>query len=245
MQTRLNECDIPIFDVLITDDKRNAGYNIGDLLNMPFLSHQRQSNPHANTDALNRMNLLANGYPNSILSIYCKNRANVNEPVPCIERIRESTREYIKNNAAELKTMMQLVAKPTTICVHVRSGDRNVELGYISTIERLSKDYETVVLLSGIHLDEYFVNNIGKRQNFAREINSILSQNNNIYIYMNRADVHLSLMMKASNLLVHKGGFSCLGSIVAEGNLFITPTFYHAACDNWIKMVGKTYAYKY
>lgn len=48
-------------------------------------------------------------------------------------------------------------------------------------------------------------------------------------------------MSIASNLLVHKGGFSCLGSIVCNGNLFITPYFTVAKCENYISKVNKKY----
>jgi hypothetical protein len=72
-------------------------------------------------------------------------------------------------------------------------------------------------------------------------MNIILSQGSNIYIYLNNADVHLSLMSKASNLLLHRGGYSALGSIVSTGNLFITKQFYHAFQKNWIDKVNKPY----
>lgn len=64
----------------------------------------------------------------------------------------------------------------------------------------------------------------------------------NIYIHLNTPDMHLAIMSMASNLLVHKGGFSCLGSIVCNGNLFITKNFHHANCNNWMNKVNKKYS---
>lgn len=238
LKRNIVESEIPIFDIFITNDKRNAGYNLGDLLNMPYLSHQWPSNPHANNDALNRMNMLAVAYPNSILDIYCKNRPT-DDPVPNVQLIHDSTKKYMEMNPNN--AIYELAADPTTLCIHVRTGDRNVNPEFKQIIERISHQYKTVILLSGLHLDEWFVNNIGKRQNFAKEINEILALNSNIHIYLDKADIHLCIMMIAKNVLLHKGGFSCLGSIVAEGNLFITDVFYHAECENWKRMVGKDY----
>jgi hypothetical protein len=53
-------------------------------------------------------------------------------------------------------------------------------------------------------------------------MNKILERNENIYLHMDSPDNHLAIMRKASNLLLHKGGFSMLGYIVATGNVFIT-----------------------
>jgi hypothetical protein len=53
-------------------------------------------------------------------------------------------------------------------------------------------------------------------------MNQILERNENIYLHMDSPDNHLAIMRKASNLLLHKGGFSMLGYIVATGNVFIT-----------------------
>ena len=72
-------------------------------------------------------------------------------------------------------------------------------------------------------------------------MNNILAQRDNIYIYLSSPDVHLSIMSEATNLLLHKGGFSCLGSIVCNGNLFITNYFIVAKCNNWISKVNKKY----
>ena len=74
-------------------------------------------------------------------------------------------------------------------------------------------------------------------------MNNILAKRNNIYIYLNSSDIHLSIMSEASNLLVHKGGFSCLGSIVCKGNLLITKYFLFEKCENWKNKVNKKYIY--
>ena len=56
-------------------------------------------------------------------------------------------------------------------------------------------------------------------------MNKILSLNDNIYINLDKADKHVRIMMDASNLLIDKGGFSCIGSLVSTGNLFATKQF--------------------
>jgi hypothetical protein len=74
-----------------------------------------------------------------------------------------------------------------------------------------------------------------------KTMNNILAKRDNVYIYLNSPDIHLSIMSEATNLLVHKGGFSCLGSIVCGGNLFITNYFIYAKRTNWISKVNKKY----
>jgi hypothetical protein len=127
--------------------------------------------------------------------------------------------------------------------VHVRSGDKDTENDFINLISRLSHKFKKIILLSGIHLDIHFRNNENKIQNFQKTINSILNHNNNIFIFLNSADVHLSIMSKASNLLLHKDGFSSLGSILSTGELFVTKYFYQINHPRWKSQVNKKYTF--
>jgi UDP-N-acetylenolpyruvoylglucosamine reductase len=75
--------------------------------------------------------------------------------------------------------------------------------------------------------------------NFKNTFNSILEKNDNIFIYLDQQDVHIMIMANASNLLLHKGGFSAIGSIVSTGQLFITHLFTHNFHPIWKKLVNK------
>jgi hypothetical protein len=232
--------DIEITGINEPNDKRNAGYNIGDILNMPFLSGNWIQNPHHDDVALKRLVILGNTYSNSILNNYCKDRP-MNEKIPNMERIRKSTKEYIDNNKYRFEDIYNFVQQPECLCAHIRSGDLNVEFHLANKIRELSYEFKYIILFSGIHIDETYRDNYNKKNNFISEINYILSLNTNIYLYLNDPDIHLSLMSVASNLLLHKGGFSALGSIVSKNNLFITRIFHHAFHPNWIQNVNKKY----
>jgi hypothetical protein len=232
--------DIINYDKIIKDDLRNAGYNIGDLLNMPHLNNTWESFPHANIDILERMYLLSKNYENSILNYYCSGREE-EENIPNINRIIKSVELFKNKNKNILIDILQIVKDPNCCCVHIRSGDLLVELEFIECILKLSDMFNKIILLSGVHLDELYRSEIDKKFIFVNTINHIMSQRDNIYVYLNNPDIHLSIMSEASNLLIHKGGFSCLGSIVCNGNLFITPYFTHAKESNWINKVNKKY----
>jgi hypothetical protein len=236
----INSSDVIIFDKIINEDKRNAGYNLGDILNMPALSDDWTLNmpPHL----LERMELIANNYEKSILWYYFINRNQSDNIVPDIPLLKESVQSYVKDNNNNLSHVIQLVKKHNCICVHVRSGDIDCDKDYINYIIKMSYRFEKVILLSGIHLDEHFKTKEAKIANFLTTINTILKQNNNIYIYLGTADAHLGVMMNASNLLLHQGGFSCLGSIVSTGNLFLTRYFGYDKKDTWKKLVNKPYS---
>ena len=233
--------DVKIHEKTIEEDTRSAGYNIGDLLNMPYLDNTWNSNPHHDTNLLNRMNLISDNYKGSILNYYCERRG-LNDPVPNIQLIVESVAYYNEINKHKYEDILKIVKDKDTLCVHVRSGDLMTEMEFMNKIEQLSHKFKKIILLSGIHGDQHFANDHNKKMRFVLTINHILNKNKNeSYIYLNEPDVHLMIMMNASNLLVHKGGFSCLGSIISTGRLFTTNMFYHVYKENWRKHVNKKY----
>jgi len=233
--------DIPVPPDKVPGDRRDAGYNIGDLLNMPSLMGIWNQNPHHTDELLYRMYLVGSFFKNSILNKYCAQRDNDEEIVPNIPRIRESVMEYVEENKSKLKDALDMVQHETTLCVHVRNGDLETETEYIELIKKLSKSYETVILLSGIHRDIHLKKSNEKIDNFVQTMNNILCLNSNIYLCLEEPDDHLALMMNASNLLLHKGGFSCLGSIVCHGNVFITSLFEYSTHLLWQTMVGSKF----
>ena len=233
--------DIVIYDkeIEFSKDDRKAGYNIGNLLNMPYLSGQWNQCPHNDEVALKRMNLVADLCKDSILYYYCLDRPE-NEKVPYVPRIVDSVKKYLDHPSfKEKKELLEMVKDEKCLCVHIRSGDLNVEEDYVQIIEKLSHKFEKVILLGGIHLDEYFKDHHRKTVDFVNQMNMILNKNTNIYVYLDKPDHHLCIMHLAANLLVHKGGFSCLGSLICSGKLYVTSRFEFANHPNWIENTGK------
>ena len=233
--------DINIYEKTIVEDTRRAGYNIGDLFNMPYLDNTWNRNPHHEISILNRMNLLGANYPNSILNYYCQHR-HADDPVPNINLIVESVAYYNEMNKHKYENILNIVKDKNTLCVHVRTGDLMTELEFINKIQQLSYKFKKIILLAGVHGDQHFSSDHDKKLRFLSTINYILNKNvSDTYVYLNEPDVHLMIMMNASNLLVHKGGFSCLGTIISTGRLYVTNMFYHLYKDNWKKYVNKSY----
>jgi len=233
----INDIIICDANILVECGDRKHGYNIGDILNMPYLSGQWEEKKWINVKIYSKDEI----YKDTIMNFYCKSRVP-DEIVPNIPRIIRSVDEFTEKYKNNFIDIYNIVQNPNCMCVHIRSGDLQLLTGYfINIIINLSKKYKYIILLSGIHSDEYFKKNHEKKHNFLKDMNIILSQGSNIYIYLNNADIHLSLMSKASNLLLHCGGYSALGSIVSTGNLFITKQFYHAFSKNWIDKVNKPY----
>ena len=241
MKRFINIEDIIITDKFIPDDERNAGYNIGDLLNMPNLADYWAGNPHADPYALHRMKLLGENYKDSILDYYCSGRENDKEPVPNVNLIIKSCEQFKSKNQEILEDISVIVKQKDVCCVHIRNGDVGTEVNFIDIVIKLSRKFNKIIILSGVHLDCYFASQEHKKINFMNTINNILNQNDNMYIYLAPPDIHLSIMSIASNLLLHKGGFSCVGSIVCSGNLFVTEYFGYVNASNWNSRVNKKY----
>lgn len=220
-------------------DVSNVGYNIGDLLNIPYLADRWGQNPyHEGQTQLDRMYVIARICKGSILERYVNSRPTW-EPIPNVERICKCTDEYIRDNIVYLKPILNLVNQKDTLTVHIRTGDMRMDDNFIENINSLAEKFDKVVLLSGIHLDTLTLDHRGKVNNFLENTNSILKTNPKMHSYIDIADVHICMMRKASHLLVYRGGFSGIGAIVAQGKVYATPRFYHADVATWKKHVPK------
>lgn len=226
--------DIILYDKdLSSKDDRKAGYNIGDLFNAPYLIGRWGQNPHVDDFQLFRMNNIAQIYPASIVGLYCNGRP-ADEKVPNIDRLKNTFLTYIQTNKHNFIDMYNLVQQPDVLCVHVRSGDfGEISSNYVDAIRKLSKNYKQVILFCGIHLDEYFLSHESSKRNIVNDINKIVQTSDNIFVYLDSQDVHLSLMSASSNVLVHTGGFSTVISLMCAGALFITSEFKPAFHKHW------------
>ena len=231
--------DIQIYGIKQPHDTRNAGYNIGNLLNMPYYDNIPGWDllPLNNDEStLSRLYIIGNTYFNSILYYYIKNR-KIGECVPYIPNILYAVDKFIEQNKYELNDIIPEIEKNSCLCVHVRCGDLLVEDDFIKLIYKMSLKYEKVIILAGIHMDEHFANNDTKKHIFLTYINNILNQNDNIFINLNTPDIHLSIMRLCKNLLLHKGTYTTLGYIISKGNLFITKYFNTNNKENFKKNV--------
>lgn len=224
ISSELVENEISIFGTNISSDTRSAGYNIGDLLNIPHLAGFWQATPHNSPEDLSRLYTIGEYYKRSMLSYYIEARP-YDEVVPSIYRIKGALERCICNRTKEeedeLLPFIDVVQDQNTLCVHIRCGDKIVEAEFIALIQDFAKKITRVFIFSGLHLDEYFVSNEAKKRNFLQTMNHLLTADN-IHLVLCDPDIHLILMMKASNLLLHKGGFSAIGLIVGRGNIFVT-----------------------
>ena len=217
----------------IFDDNKES-YIIGDLLNMPYFFENWPNTPHSGEYMYSLFKKTATQYEANILGIYDKSRTDESEPIPNIKRLRDSVDTYIKNNIdcnKKLQKIIEICEEKDTLFVHLRSGDKGiVNPMFLDKIEELSKYYNKIIILCGIHQNadrsHYFPNVEESKNNMNSSLNMLLSKNLNVIIDLNEPDIHLSAMRRAKNLLVHMGGYSILGSLLFNGNnLYITSQF--------------------
>uniref|UniRef100_A0A6C0D3P5 Uncharacterized protein n=1 Tax=viral metagenome TaxID=1070528 RepID=A0A6C0D3P5_9ZZZZ len=136
-----------------------------------------------------------------------------------------------KNKTNEIIHDLLISNQCNTLYVHLRSGDKGVvDEYYINTIANLSVKYEKIIILCGVHQNgernHIFPSVSESIANMKLSLSRLYSINSNIVIDLSEPDIHLSIMRKCKNLLLHKGGYSLLGGLIFDGdNLFITNAF--------------------
>jgi hypothetical protein len=217
--------DIKIYDL----DKKfgKTGYNISDLLNMPYYWANWNQNPHDHQHYYDIACNTAKNNPETILGKYYSSRPN-DEGIPNLNRLSNVIDDYINDNKIKNLDIINIIENTNTLTVHLRSGDFGfVSENYVNTIYNLSKKFDKVILLPGLHRwfyreGENSERNLNSKNNLLQSYNEILKTNNNIYVYFDIPDIHISIMRLASNLLLHRGGFSTMGSFINNNNIFIT-----------------------
>lgn len=205
-------------------DKNKPIYNIGDLLNMPSFFANWNNNPHNNQNLYNAFNKMGSYYKGSILNIYKTTRENedLSESIPNIDRLRLSVDTFKINNNINNTNINK-----NSLYIHLRSGDKGVvEPLFIRYIKYLSSKYQKIVILVGIHSEQRREKIVNSKKNLEISLNRIKNNGIEFSVDYNTPDNHLCIMRNCNNLLVHKGGFSILGSLLFKGkNLYIT-SFY-------------------
>lgn len=207
---------------------RRQGYNLGDILNMPVFWSKWTS-----FKSLHDLSVVASQLPQTIAGLYYNCRTDglgavSDDPlIPHRPRLLCAVNEYIAAHPELRSRLKSLKYDDSVLCIHVRSGDYGpVSHEFFQTVECLSKRFAKVVVLSGVHCngDDAFVT-----QN-KTELNECLDRIRTLVPHavfdFNEPDVHVCYMAKACNLLVHRGGFSILGTLVFSGkHLYVTPDF--------------------
>lgn len=241
--TNITESDITIYgsNKDTSEDSRQAGYNIGDLLHMPYLAGLwGMEIPNSSS----RISIISKLFVPSILHEYMNLRTK-EEAIPNIPRIIEAVQSYenkvLHTLPLSFTSVFEKVKRPDCLCVHLRLGDQNASSSFLSIVKKLSTQFSSVIFLSGVHRDTIYKNNSLKIQNTISVVNQLGNNIPHSDIYLDEPDQHILLMKHATHLLIHKGGFSCLGSIVNTGQLYITNEFTHAFHPHWITHVSKKY----
>jgi hypothetical protein len=221
-----------IEDKLVFFDDNKLTYNIGDLLNVPHLFSDWQSNPHASKEMYNLFYNTADAYPNSILHIYKTTRINdknENENMPNPERLTRSIDIYGIN-----KNIIVNIDE-NTLYVHIRTGDKNViEDIFIDIIYKLYQEkYNNIIILTGIHNDVRFGDKQSNINNLTASLIKLERKGIKYSVNLDTPDNHFYIMRNCKNLLVHKGGFSIIGALIFNGNkLYITPRLFEPFMAN-------------
>lgn len=230
---QINKEDIKIYD--LSSNFGDTGYNIGDLLNMPYIFESwGQNYYHADKNIYENAIKTAKNNPETILNTYYTSRPET-ENIPNIDRILDSTNIFLQNSELLNNAIVnEYILNDNSIICLLRVGSDNdfgdMDSTYYDTILFLSRKYKNVIILSGIgrhiYTDEnanYIVTN---KNNLIRSINKLCSLSDNIY-YINdiTPDEQLCIMKLAKNLLVHRGGFNLLGVLLCCGNIYATEKF--------------------
>jgi hypothetical protein len=218
--------DIRIFDI----DKKfgESGYNISDLLNMPFYWAGWKQNPHCGDEQyFNIAKNTALNNPETILGRYYSTRTE-DEKIPNLLRLYNTIDKFIDDKNFKNQEIYQLINDKNILFVHIRSGDFGyISDSFVNTVYNLSTKFTKVILFSGVnrnihHTDENSNHNLGCRNNLLYSLNKILATNSNIYVYFAEPDYHICTMRLCKNLLVHRGGYSVMGTFINNGKIYYT-----------------------
>ena len=229
--------DIKIYDL---ENKFGVtGYNIADLLNMPYYWAGWNQNPHNDMNYYKIALDTAKNNPETILGKYYSLRTD-DEVIPNLKRVSDTVDEYINENNILKMDIISKIIDSKTLTVHLRSGDFGiVSQSYLNVIKKMSAKFDNVIILSGvnrnINTNDNSNHNNNSKQSLLLSYKQILSINNNINIYIDIPDIHISIMRLASNLLIHRGGFSVLGSFINNNNIYYTNELPTINDEKWKK----------
>ena len=143
---------------------------------------------------------------------------------PSHELLRASVNKYFNECSTDSDSLQ--VRQPRTLTVHIRIGDMgDARHGFFNHLEKLLGGFDSCLVLLGLHMTTVLGGPDGSDiilKSYVETIRTCLLLSKKIRISCASADEHLCIMYEASNLLVHRGGFSLLGMILCKGKVFYT-----------------------
>ena len=213
-----------------SDIHSGFGYNLGDLLNMPsFIKPYQSVWPPGGSKELREVAIaIRDSHPNSIVGRYFHNTSALGGRLPDAVHLRSVVYSYGQSISVSLdKYLATTIDNPSTLLVHIRSCDKNLlHKTFLNYARHLSFRFEHFVLMGQCHNDTRFssVNTALKnlKMSFDLMARSISHETTVSLFPRGTADDHLFAMSRATNLLVHRGGFSALGALTCRGNVFFS-----------------------
>jgi len=224
------------------DTAHGRAYRLGDKLQMPRVCcSQHHTNPvWAGPDVAKRAAAYAEDFPGTILHRYYQ-YDDAEELPPSVTRLERAVNDYLDANRIEELT--KEVNRDDTLVIHIRTGDYgNLRSDVIQHMGSVAQGFRKHIVCLGMHNTFTYYHGRSENEtflNFHDACKDILRQlGNTCKILLGGADQHCSIMCKARNLYVHKGGFSCLVSLLCRGNIYCSPKFAPLSEDNevWLRM---------
>jgi hypothetical protein len=212
-------------NVIMNTGNWSAGYNIGDLMNMPSLLSPPAFPKHGVDVIVDAARKIATLNPTTFIGIY-HHVYNRSCPIPYVPKVIWAIEKYGRSKYRVDSASLSLVRKESTLLVHIRSGDYGViSDSYKSQIMNLSLSFDTICLIGGVHADQRYAPENVSKANLNRDIHYVKTTleelGKEVHARSTKlADDDLYLMHSAANLLVHKGGFSALGGLACRGRVF-------------------------
>lgn len=247
-----------IIELLQNDEDKDSKdvYIIGDLLFMPYYQLPLETDYIKRVNVIKYKDVVFPSFPGSILEKVGKNMEKDDIFVECLPNaLNKSVKEYSEEKEFD-KTLLEELSNPDNVLLHLRSGDAgDINEDFFNIINNIYKNFKKIYIIFGIHNHNDFncsytacggQNNYwNSRNSFQNTINSIkkvLELDNSTFLIGN-SDTHIALMSCASNLIIHRGGFSTIGSIVCKGNIYYTAYFQGESCkhvnNNWHILMSK------
>ena len=191
-------------------------YNLGDLLNAPIMMKGSKTwSPVGNC--------LSPDWPGSIKNIYCKLKGRM--PELDVATFRRAILQYFQENENACAHLIEKASKESAFCIHIRTGDTGiVEKKYVNAIIKVAQNFKNCYILTGVHGGRHAPLWLAIKRT-RQSLNFIVRKLSKVEYIVGSADEHMVMMAFAKNLIIHKGGFSLLGSLACQGNVYTTDLF--------------------
>jgi hypothetical protein len=209
-------------------------YNVGDLLCIHGVTGH-WNNQHCYNNVL--FPHLLTAFPGSIFERYMQSIDKDKDILPDIPKLQSAVDSYLLEHDIASTSIGQEMLRDDVLCVHIRSGDKgNVEDDFIEKVKKVAQDYKKVYLLSGIHKDTRFGSLEENSAKLSTDIEKVImnSTNGPEYVFDNsEADTHLCMFRLCKNLMVHRGGYSMVATLLFQGNnLYLKHPFLYQEGEN-------------